>query len=513
MKALEKVIILDLGGRDAQLIARKIRELKVYCEIMPYSTSFDTLVAANPFALILTGNPGSIFADNAPRCDPRVYSLDIPVLGICHGMGLMAGDLGGVVVPGRDQGYEKAALTVVEEGGTLFDGLGKEFPAWVNYDFQVKKVPPGFKVLAQGPDVPVAAMADPSKKLFGLQFRPEVPYTPRGDLLLKNYLERICGFSGDWTIENFVKNSILEIREKAGFGAKAICGLSGGIDSAVAAALVQRALGERLICIFVDHGLLRKGEKEQVLSTFGGDFELKIVAVDAAGEMLALLRGVSDPEQKRKIIGNHFIRVFEREAEKLGHIDFLVQGTLYPDIIESSTAAGAVIKSHHNVGGLPEDMRFSLIEPLKYLFKDEVRQAAAELGLPEEIVCRHPFPGPGLAVRVLGEVTPEKIAIVREADYIVIEEIKKAGLYRDIWQAFAVLPGIYNVGVKDGRRTYAHTIVLRAVTSQDGMTAEWYPFPYEVLQAISTRLVSEIPAVNRFVYDLTSKPPSTIEWE
>ena len=513
MKALEKVIILDFGGQDGQLIARKIRKLKVYCEIMPYSTSFKILLAENPSALILAGGPDSIYKDNAPRCDTRIYTLDIPVLGICYGMQLMAGDLGGEVIQGRDQGYGEAALSVIEEGEGLFAGLGNEFPAWVNYGDQVKKAPPGFKVLAQGSHVPVAAMVDISRKLFGLQFHPEDPHTPQGDLLLKNYLEKICGLSGDWTMENFVKNSIMEIRKKVGPDARAVCGLSGGIDSSVAAMLVHRALGERLTCIFVDHGLMRKGEKEQALSTFSGGFKMKIIAVDTADEMLALLRGVSDPEQKRKIIGNHFIRVFEREAEKLGRTDFLVQGTLYPDVIESSTAAGAVIKSHHNVGGLPEDMHFSLIEPLKYLFKDEVREVAAELGLPEEIVWRHPFPGPGLAVRVLGEVTPEKIAIVREADYIIVEEIKKAGLYRDIWQAFAVLPGIYSVGVRGGSRTYAHTIVLRAVTSQDGMTAGWYPIPYEVLQAISTRLVNEIPEVNRFVYDLTAKPPSTIEWE
>lgn len=518
MIALEKVIILDLGGQDTQLIARKIRELKVYCEIMPYSTSFNILLAANPSALILAGGPDSIYKDNAPRCDPRIYTLDIPVLGICYGMQLMARDLGGEVIQSREQGHRKVLLTVVEksvveEGEGLFTGLGKEFPAWINCSDRVTKAPPGFKVLAQGPHIPVAAMGDVSRKLFGLQFCPEAPHTPQGDLLLKNYLEKICSFSGNWTMENFVKNTIMEIKEKVGPDARAVCGLSGGIDSSVAAVLVHRALGERLTCIFVDHGLLRKGEKGQVLSLFSGEFKMKIITVDAADEMLGLLRGVSDPEQKRKIIGNHFIRVFEREAEKMGRADFLVQGTLYPDVIESSTAAGAVIKSHHNVGGLPEDMRFSLIEPLKFLFKDEVRQVAAELGLPEEIVWRHPFPGPGLAVRVLGEVTPEKIAIVREADYIIVEEIKKAGLYRDIWQAFAVLPGIYSVGVKGGCRTYAHTIVLRAVTSQDGMTADWYPIPYEVLRTISTRLVNEIPEVNRFVYDLTSKPPSTIEWE
>jgi len=326
-------------------------------------------------------------------------------------------------------------------------------------------------------------------------------------------LFRICGFTGNWTMENFVENSIREIVAAAGSHGKAVCGLSGGIDSSVAALLVHKALGSGLTCIFVDHGLMRKGERDQVMSTFIGKFGMNIIAVDAAEEFLGLLKGVSDPEKKRKIIGNHFIRVFEREAEKLGGVDFLVQGTLYPDVIESGTATAAVIKSHHNVGGLPDDMKFKLIEPLKYLFKDEVRRVAMELELPDEIVWRHPFPGPGLGVRVLGEVTPEKVAILQEADHIVLEEIKEAGLYREIWQVFAVLPNILSVGVKGDRRTYAYTIVLRAVTSQDGMTADWYPIPYEVLGKISGRLVNEIPEVNRFVYDLTSKPPSTIEWE
>jgi GMP synthase (glutamine-hydrolysing) len=391
--------------------------------------------------------------------------------------------------------------------------MGKRFGAWMSHGDQVTKAPPGFEVLAYSKNTPVAAMADSASKLYGLQFHPEVIHTPQGQLILSNFLFRICRFSGDWTMENFVENSVLEIEEKVGSSGRAVCGLSGGVDSSVAAMLVHRAIGSRLTCIFVDHGLLRKGEKEQVLSTFQGKFNMQIIAVDAAEEFLNLLKGVTDPEEKRKVIGNHFIRVFEREAEKLGDIDFLVQGTLYPDVIESGTATAAVIKSHHNVGGLPDDMQLSLIEPLKYLFKDEVRKVGEEPGLPEEIVWRHPFPGPGLAVRILGEVTPEKLSILREADNIIVEEIKKAGLYRKIWQVFAVLPNILSVGVQGDRRTYAHTVVLRAVTSEDGMTADWYPLPYEVLGAISSRLVNEIPQVNRFVYDLTSKPPSTIEWE
>lgn len=512
MKTFEKVIVLDFGGGYTQLIARKVRDLKVYCEILPYNISFDDLLKAKPSALILSGGTASIYADDAPRCDLRLYTLDIPILGICYGMHLMAMDLGGAVTRGEGEECGNTDLSVLEGKEGIFTGLDKEFCARVSCGDRVTKAPPGFKVLLQNKNIPVG-MGDDSRKFYGLQLHPEVFHARQGHIILKNFLEKICRLSRDWMMENFVENSIVRIREKAGADGRAVCGLSGGIDSSVAAVLVHRALGERLTCIFVDNGLLRKGEKEHVLAAFRERFKMEIIAVDAADEFLRLLRGVTDPEQKRKIIGNHFIRVFEREAEKLGGMDFLVQGTLYPDVIESSTAAGVVIKSHHNVGGLPEDMRFSLIEPLKYLFKDEVRRVALELGLPEEIVWRHPFPGPGLAVRVLGEVTREKLAILREADHIIVEEIKKAGLYRDIWQAFAVLPDIFSVGVKGDRRTYARTIVLRAVTSRDGMTADWYPIPYEVLGIISNRLVNEIPEVNRFVYDLTSKPPSTIEWE
>ncbi len=511
MHTLEKVLILDFGGQSAQLLARLVRELQVYCEIMPYDLSFKRLSAARPSALILVGE-----AAGAPTktfyCDPRFYQLPIPILAVGVGMPALVKDLGGeiTVSPAAATGEYYFSIQAEAE---LFAGLGAGLRARESSRARIQKIPPGFKVIAAGPELSAAALADDARKFYALPFQAEMLHTSEGRQILGNFLFKIARFSGEWTMKNFIAHSIREIRAKVGTQGKAVCGLSGGIDSAVAALLVQQAIGPKLTCIFVDNGLLRKGEREQVQRIFQDKFNLKIITVDAAAEFLGLLRGVTDPEKKRKIIGHHFIDVFAREAKKSSGIDFLVQGTLYSDVVESGTPAAALIKSHHNVGGLPAEMPFTLLEPLRYLFKDEVREVAAELGLPEEIVWRHPFPGPGLAVRILGEVTSEKIAILQEADYIIVEEIKKAGLYRKIWQAFAVLPDILSVGVKEGRRVYAHTIALRAVTSQDGTTADWYPFPLDVLRTISSRIVQEIPAVNRFVYDLTPKPPATIEWE
>ena len=508
----ELAVIIDFGGPYTQLIARRIRELKVYCEILPYTASVTQIQNLQPQALILSGGVKSVSEPEAPAVDTAVYQLGVPILGICYGMQLMARDLGGVVKAAERREYEQTQL-VVQAENDLFAGLGKEITVWLGHGDVVVQPPPGFTITAAGPETPVAAMADSAQRFYAVQFHPEVENTPQGSEILENFLFKTAGFAGDWTTEAFIDSTLQDIRAVVGENEQVVCGLSGGVDSSVAAVLVHKAIGDRLTCIFVDHGLLRKDEARQVMETFTKKFNMKVIHVDAAAEFLSKLQGAAEPEQKRKIIGAEFIRVFEREAAKIGKIDYLVQGTVYPDIIESGTPGGTVIKSHHNVGGLPEDLKFKLIEPLSHLFKDEVRRVGEALHIPEEIVWRHPFPGPGLAIRVLGEITEDKLAILREADAIMVEEIKKAGLYRKIWQAFCVLPNIRSVGVLGDKRTYAYTIALRAVTSHDGMTADWYRFPHEVLARISNRIVNEVPHVNRVVFDITAKPPSTIEWE
>jgi len=508
----EKVIILDFGGQYTQLIARRIRELKVYCEILPYNADMEEIRSLNPNALVFSGGSGSVYEEKAPFCDQEVFNLNVPVLGICYGMQLMAKVLGGEVTPAQRAEFGKTSLKINKTEG-LFEGLPDDIICWMSHGDYVTAPPPGYQVTAATDNSPVAAMSNPGKRRYAVQFHPEVVHTRYGMDILKNFLFNICGFKGTWTMESFVKRSIQEIREIVGPEEKVVCALSGGVDSSVAAVLVHEAIGDRLHCIFVDHGLLRKGEAEEVMNTFQDKFHLQVALVNVQERFLDRLRGVTDPEEKRKIIGNEFIYVFDEEAVKLGRIDYLVQGTLYPDVIESGTATAAVIKSHHNVGGLPEDMRLKLIEPLKQLFKDEVRLVALELEMPREITWRQPFPGPGLAVRCLGEVTEEKLAILQEADAIVREEISRAGLDREIWQYFAILPNIKSVGVMGDKRTYNHMVAMRAVHSNDGMTADWVRIPYEVLERISSRVVNEIPRVNRFVYDMTAKPPSTIEWE
>jgi len=507
----EMVIVLDFGGQYSQLIARRIRELKVFCEMLPYTTPLDQIVAKKPRGIIFSGGPSSVYQENAPAVDPGIYDLRVPILGICYGMQLMARQLGGEVSRAVQREYGRIDLQTVEPD-ELLCCLGSVEQCWMSHGDRVDAAPRGFKVTARTELAPVAAMSEPEKKLYAVQFHPEVVHTPKGQDILRQFLYNICGCGGNWNMGSFIGQAVNEIREKTGDG-KVLCALSGGVDSSVAAVLVHRAVGDNLTCVFVNHGLLRKGEAEQVLTTFQEQFNINLVYVDAAQRFLSKLAGVTDPERKRKIIGTEFIRVFEEESAKLGQIDYLVQGTLYPDVVESGTATAAVIKSHHNVGGLPEDMKFELVEPLRWLFKDEVRILGSELGLPDEIVWRQPFPGPGLAVRIIGEITGEKLGVLREADAVVTGEIAAAGLDREIWQYFAVLPGLRSVGVMGDERTYAYTIAVRAVHSHDGMTADWVRIPYDVLGKISNRIVNEIKEVNRVVYDITSKPPSTIEWE
>ncbi len=507
----ELVLVMDFGGQYSQLIARRIRECKVYCEIVPYSMSVEKIQALNPKGIVFSGGPSSVYAESAPRCDQRVFSLGIPILGICYGMQLTAHMLGGVVSHATSREYGNTRLYIDGLQG-LFDQIEVETQVWMSHGDYISAPPSGFEITAHTNNTPVAAIQDTQRLIYGVQFHPEVVHTPEGMKMIRNFLFSICGCSGDWDMGSFVDQAIASIKAKVG-NKRVLCALSGGIDSSVAAVLVHRAVQDQLTCVFVNHGFLRKGEPEQVVKTFRDGFKMNLVYVDASERFLEKLNGVTEPETKRKIIGNEFIRVFEAEAAKLGDIDFLVQGTLYPDVIESGTETAAVIKSHHNVGGLPEDMQFELVEPLRDLFKDEVRVLARELNLPEEIVWRQPFPGPGLAIRIIGEITQERLDILREADAIVYQEIKIAGLYRKVWQSFAVLPAMKSVGVMGDERTYAYTIGLRIVSSEDGMTADWVRMPYEVLDTISRRIVNEVKDVNRIVYDITSKPPSTIEWE
>jgi GMP synthase (glutamine-hydrolysing) len=465
----------------------------------------------SPRGIILSGGPASVYQPGAPVCDPQLYDLGIPILGICYGMQLMSVQLGGVVVSAEYREYGRTTLEILEPD-ILLQNMGSSQVCWMSHGDRVEKPPPGCKILAQTAFSKVAAMAHQEKKLYAVQFHPEVKHTPRGQEILQNFLYDICGCTGLWTMRSFIDNTCAEISAQVGQG-KVICALSGGVDSTVTALLLHRAVSYQCTSIFVNHGLLRKGEAEQVLETYGKQFHLNLVYVEAKERFLSRLSGITDPEQKRKIIGEEFICVFEEEAAKLGKVDFLAQGTLYPDVIESGTATAVTIKSHHNVGGLPEKMNLQLIEPLRWLFKDEVRVLGEELGLPEEIVWRQPFPGPGLAVRILGEATAEKIALLQEADAIVNKEIQRAGLKREVWQSFAVLPDVRSVGVMGDERTYFHTVAIRVVQSLDGMTADWVRLPYPVLERISNRIVNEVAGVNRVVYDITSKPPATIEWE
>jgi GMP synthase (glutamine-hydrolysing) len=507
----ETVLILDFGGQYTQLIARKVRELGVYSEIVPFNTTAEDIRHKNPKAIILSGGPSSVYEEGAPHPDPAVIQMGVPVLGICYGVQLMAHFLGGEVKPSNRREYGQAEIKV-QADSQLLAGLTSPLTVWMSHGDNVIRPPEGFTITAIS-DNAIGAVEDPARKLYGVQFHPEVAHTPQGKAVLRNFLVNVCHLRCDWTMASFVETTVEEIRRRIGDG-RAVCGLSGGVDSSVAAALVARAIGDKQTCIFVDTGLLRKNEFEEVLEAYC-EMDLNVIGVAAGERFLTKLAGVIDPERKRKIIGNEFIEIFQEEARKLGHEDFLVQGTLYPDVIESVSVKGpsAVIKSHHNVGGLPEKMNLKLVEPLRELFKDEVRRVGREMGLPEEIISRQPFPGPGLAVRILGEVTADRVTLLQEADAIVIEEIRRAGHYDKVWQSFAVLLPISTVGVMGDMRTYDNAIALRVVESLDGMTADWARLPYEVLQRISSRIVSEVRGVNRVVYDISSKPPSTIEWE
>ena len=513
----QSIVILDFGAQYTQLIARRIREQNVFSAVLPCTASLEEIQAYKPIGIVLSGGPCSVYDADAPPADPKVLDMGLPVLGICYGLQFITHHLGGKVRAADKREYGHAEVRIVDDKNALFEGLPADLTVWMSHGDEALELPPGFHLTAKTANA-VAGIANPERRIWAVQFHPEVHHTRQGTALLRNFLFKICNAKADWTPAHFVQSTVAAIQEKVG-DAHAICALSGGVDSSVAAVLVHRAIGDQLTCVFVNNGVLRKNEFFKVQQNMRDKLGLKVVAVDASTRFLAKLAGVTDPETKRKAIGNEFIAVFDDEAHRIsattGGVDFLVQGTLYPDVIESSSVKGPsqTIKSHHNVGGLPETMKLKLIEPLRDLFKDEVRRIGRDLGMPDEILDRQPFPGPGLAVRILGEVTAERVALLQEADEIVVDEIKAAGLYKQIWQSFAVLLPVKSVGVMGDQRTYAYTCAIRAVHSEDGMTADWVPLPYEVLKRISSRIVNEIRGINRVVYDITSKPPGTIEWE
>jgi len=509
----EGIVILDFGSQYTQLIARRIREANIYSEILPFNVSIEEIKKHNPKGIIFSGGPSSVYEPDAPKPDKKVFELGLPILGICYGLQLITDHFGGKVVKAERHEYGRAELEILNHED-LFNNIPNNIHVWMSHGDRVLELPEGFEPIARTYNAPFAAITNKEKKIWGVQFHPEVSHTYLGKEILKNFAIKICGIVPDWTMGNFIHEKIEEIKQQVG-NKKAICALSGGVDSSVAAVLVHKAIGDNLTCIFVDNGLLRKGEREQVEKTFRDNFHIPLIVINAKDRFLNALKGITDPEKKRKIIGNLFIEIFEEEASKLPNVEFLVQGTLYPDVIESVSVKGpsAVIKTHHNVGGLPEKMNLKLIEPLRELFKDEVRKLGKELGLPDEIVYRQPFPGPGLAIRIIGEVNEKDLEILREADAIVVEEVKKAGLYKDLWQSFAVLLPIKTVGVMGDYRTYEKVIAIRTVESSDGMTADWARLPYELLDKMMRRIINEVNGVNRVVFDITSKPPGTIEWE